>query len=249
MRKLLLVSMLSLLAAPSFAAVTLLNHQATGINIYGTQTTPSFNSSGASLLVVAIAYNQGCGLAFTDSLANTWTALPPVVIDNNYPIGQIWYAASPNVGSAQTITLTSTSHCYADVFFTAWAGTSASPFDRQVLNWLNGVSSVTTGSIAPAANNELLVSFLSDDNNVSGAGTTGIGVSGGISLLDAVCEPLNNGPCGAFGYAIQTTATAINPTWVQSISTAMSVGIAAFQMGTAAPVVPVRRRFIGGGGE
>ena len=62
--------MLSLLAAPSFAAVTLLNHQATGINIYGTQTTPSFNSSGASLLVVAIAYNQGCGLAFTDSLAN-----------------------------------------------------------------------------------------------------------------------------------------------------------------------------------
>src|ERR1017187_5160574 len=67
MWKLLLISMLSVVAFPSFAAVTLLNHHATPIDVYGTQTTPSFNSSGASLLVVAIAYNQGCGLAFTDS--------------------------------------------------------------------------------------------------------------------------------------------------------------------------------------
>src|ERR1039457_6514173 len=100
MWKRLLISMLSVVAFPSFAAVTLLNHQATPIN--STLTTPSFNSSGASLLVVAIAYNGGCGLAFTDSLANVWTALPPVASNTNYPIGQIWYTASPNVGSAQT---------------------------------------------------------------------------------------------------------------------------------------------------
>src|ERR1035441_2017197 len=83
MWKLLLISMLSVVAFPSFAAVTLLNHQATPIDVYGTQTTPSFNSSGASLLVVAIAYNQGCGLAFTDSLANVWTALPPITLVNH----------------------------------------------------------------------------------------------------------------------------------------------------------------------
>src|ERR1035441_890626 len=242
MWKLLLISMLSVVAFPSFAAVTLLNHQATPIDVYGTQTTPSFNSSGASLLVVAIAYNQGCGLAFTDSLANVWTALPPITLANNYPIGQMWYAASPNVGSAQTITLTSTSNCYAEVFITAWAGTSSSPFDQQVGNWLNGVYSVTTGNITPATNNELLISFLSDQ-----AGTTiGISVSGGVSLLDAACETRAGPPsrCGAVGYAIQTTATTINPTWSQVISSSMAVGIAGFKAGAVA--APVRRRFIGG---
>src|ERR1035441_1737711 len=141
MWKLLLISMLSVVAFPSFAAVTLLNHQATPIN--STLTTPSFNSSGASLLVVAIAYNGGCGLAFTDSLANVWTALPPVASNTNYPIGQIWYTASPNVGSAQTLTLTTPTACYATVFFTAWSGTSASPYDNQIGQLVDSVSSVT----------------------------------------------------------------------------------------------------------
>jgi hypothetical protein len=240
MWKLLLISMLSVVAFPSFAAVTLLNHQATPIDVYGTQTTPSFNSSGASLLVVAIAYNQGCGLAFTDSLANVWTALPPITLANNYPIGQIWYAASPNVGSAQTITLTSPGYnCYATVFFTAWSGTSASPYDNQIGRVLDGVSSATPGSITPAASNELVVSFLSSQNGA----TTGIGVSGGISLLDVTCES-RTGRCGGFGYTVQTTATTINPTWVQSASTAMTTAVAAFQAGTAAS--HIRHRVTGG---
>src|ERR1035437_4291283 len=237
MWKLLLISMLSVVAFPSFAAVTLLNHQATPIN--STLTTPSFNSSGASLLVVAIAYNGGCGLAFTDSLANVWTALPPVASNTNYPIGQIWYTASPNVGSAQTLTLTTPTACYATVFFTAWSGTSASPYDNQIGQLVDSVSSVTPGSITPAADNELLVSFLSSQNGT----TTGIGVSGGISLLDATCEP-RTGRCGGFGYAVQTTATTINPTWVQSASTAMTTAVAAFQAGTAAS--HIRHRVTGG---
>ena len=239
MWKLLLISMLSVVAFPSFAAVTLLNHQATPIDVYGTQTTPSFNSSGASLLVVAIAYNGGCGLAFTDSLANVWTALPPVASNTNYPIGQIWYTASPNVGSAQTLTLTTPTACYATVFFTAWSGTSASPYDNQIGRVLDGVSSATPGSITPAASNELVVSFLSSQNGT----TTGIGVSGGISLLDVTCEN-RTGRCGGFGYTVQTTATTINPTWVQSISTAMTTAVAAFQAGTAAS--HIRHRVIGG---
>ena len=242
MWKLLLISMLSVVAFPSFAAVTLLNHHATPIDVYGTQTTPSFNSSGASLLVLAIAYNGGCGLAFTDSLANVWTALPPVASNTNYPIGQIWYTASPNVGSAQTLTLTTPTACYATVFFTAWSGTSASPYDNQIGQLVDSVSSVTPGSITPAADNELLVSFLSSQNGT----TTGIGVSGGISLLDAACESHAGPPtrCGAFGYAIQTTATTINPTWVQSISTGMTTTVAAFKAGTVAS--HIRHRVIGG---
>src|ERR1035441_8651733 len=144
MWKLSLISMLSVVAFPSFAAVTLLNHQATSINT--TLTTPYFNSSGSSLLVVAIAYNGGCGLAFPESLANVWTALPPVASNTNHPIGQIWYTASPNVGSAQTLTLTTPTACYATVFFTAWSGTSASPYDNQIGQLVDSVSSVTPGS-------------------------------------------------------------------------------------------------------
>lgn len=192
-------------------------------------TTSSVDTTGATLLVMAVAYNTG-SITVSDSKSNTWTAL--TAQSNGSMYVRLYYAANPTVGAGHTFTV-SGSGLAPGFVASAWSGVvTSSPFDQQVGSGPVGTYTVSApgADITPTENNEVIISCVSH-----AAAVTSYSAASGSTLVDyqAYSSGTNYG-CGMV-YRVQTTAATLsNSTAVSQWTTAVPLAQASASFKAAA---------------
>lgn len=185
-----------------------------------TVTTGSVDTTGANLLVVALACSAAGSPTISDSKGNTWTALTLSALTVK---SQIYYTLNPTVGSGHTFT-SSGSFVYASIAAAAFSGVKTSSAFDQENGATASASTIATGSVTPTENNELLIAAL---------GFNGSGTPTSIDTSFTQIESQNFGSGNNYGvslaYRVLATAGATNPTWTRTNSNANAARIATFK--------------------
>ncbi len=174
-------------------------------------TTSSVDTTGANLIVLATGnYAPGSQPTVSDSKGNSWTVI------NTYTAilsrVKMWYCLNPTVGSGHTFTA-STSGAAPAICVSAFSGVKASSaYEAETGSNVAPGTSLQPGSITPAEDNEVQVTALA----ISAVETLSINSSFSITDQIALVAGKNYGL--GMAYRIQTTATAVNPTWSWSAS-------------------------------
>jgi len=207
-------------------AIALLTHTAAASTDGNDITTSAINSSGANLLIGAIAwYTLGGSPAMQDSKSNTWTPLTQYFHPTlNFSI-RIFYAKNPgSVGTGHTFSSID-SGTYSSIAVATFSGAdTTAPFDVQ--NGNSSTSSLTSqpGSVTPGSANELLITAAARDN-----ATDAISIDSGFAITDQLLKTSFNYGI-ALAYLIETTIAAQNPTWTESSIHSTVVTIATFKV-------------------
>ncbi len=196
-----------------------------------TALTSAIDTTGATLLVVAITRFQGDAPNpenLSDSKGNTWHRLTS--IRGSTSAVCLFYAESPTVGSGHTFTFTDAS--FGSLTVAAFSGALlTSPFDQE-----NGAAATQPGSITPGEDNELVVtSFSSFDGSAPGTPS-------GYTTTDSTPNVPSVNLAGGIAYQIQTTATATNP---NSWATATVSTVASFKAAAGVAGQPAVKRMGG----
>jgi hypothetical protein len=180
-------------------------------------TSPAIDTTGATLLVAFQA--AGTFVAPTDSKNNTWTALPQQV-SGAEKIG-IYYVFNPTVGPGHTFTCKST--IGQTLFVSAWSGTltTSGVFDTQKgFSTTNSANALQPGSITPAQSGELLVTNIITPQNDTES------INSSFTIQDT---QYRYSDFSAWAYLVDSSSSAINPTWTPSGITPGAAVIAAFK--------------------
>lgn len=183
----------------------------------GGGTSTSIDTTGANFLVANLVIINGGSATLTDSYGNTWTALTSY---GNSTQAQLYYVASPTVGTGHTFTITGSSQFPALAVASFSGVASSSPLDVEIGNTASSATSCSTGSLTPTSNNELMITGIGTVS--SHAPTVNIG-----TVTDSLGEAASWGV--GLAYLVQTSATAENATWSQTVTQDMQVNIAFFR--------------------
>ena len=182
-------------------------------------TTSAIDTTGAKLIVIAVAHEAPSAVTPTDSKGNTWTLRSDHKSTN---LGVYFYeSVNPTVGTGHTFTLTSSGD-FPGIGVAAYSSTGTPQFDKQTGATQTSGSSLATGSITPAANDQVVLALVS---------TEGVSITGTASSPFSSDNFINLQTAGNY-YGIdlaednQTTATARNCTWTLSSSTQAASAIA-----------------------
>ncbi len=216
-------------------AIALVAHRIDGSGSGNGFTSGSFDSTGANFLAVWIALGGTGTYSGTpsDNKGNSgWVQGTPAVSGLSDRCGCWWYCIPTTVGTGHTISVTGTS-TFPTIAVSAWSGAdTSSPYDQHNEGGLVFGTTVSTGSVTPSQNNELLLAGLQFDDSTNGNTSTG-----SFSVIDR----LNDGSFGhssaAVAYEIQTTATARNVAWTWTNSSRAAAGIITIKEGAVAPTI------------
>ena len=207
----------------------------------GSQNSGTINTTGATFLL-AFVVKTYLADSFTDSAGNTWTLLQQTgPSENTYSSGfaLIYYCNGPTTSTTHNFYSTGATNPNENAIcvlaFNA-AGTITADQHTGTANTTpisNG--STQPGSITPTTANQLVVSgFYSGISTGYGPAASGFTVPASSSGNGI------NGYCAGLGYQIQTTATAVNPTWgaqpTGGTCNSMAV-IASFKLVSAGPTI------------
>lgn len=183
----------------------------------GATISPSFNGTGADLIVLVGAAIVGTSGWAADSSSNVYSYATAQAA--NVPQCQIAYVHNPTVTTSMTVEIISADQHFSPLAYYVFSGSIAS---GAVFDVENGSSTTQPGSITPSQNNSLLIAGIGDEN--SGGDSVNSGFTG------LVQTPLVGGTSYgmAAAYLVQVTAAAINPTWTSTGGLASNV-IAAFK--------------------
>lgn len=212
----------------------------TVITIIGPSTTSAaVDTTGATLLIVAVSKsgvgNVASGAAISDSQGNTWQAGSDV--SNSALNACIWYAYNKGAGALST----SASHTFtigspntSGAVCCAFSGTlvSSTPLDQQNTNTAATATTVTTGSITPGQNNELVIAII--DAQV--ASTAPFSINNIYNMNEYIPGVAGNVQAIGMAYLIQVTAAATNPTFTVTIASNLAAAIASFKQAVVASV-------------
>jgi hypothetical protein len=204
-------------------------------NATGGVTTAVLNTNGATLLTVCAANGTNPNTGIFDVQGNIWNTLPQYGgTPGGMGASQLFYAYEaggvPLSTGVDIVSRDSLSGTQPYVIFAAWSGTRAFPDDPLDTGRVAGsanllsVATIATGPITPSASGELIASCFGAFD-----GLNPYTVTGGLTITNqsAVVTGVRYG--GAFGYLVQATAAAINPSWaLASGSDFLNAGIAAF---------------------
>jgi hypothetical protein len=161
----------------------------------GSATTPSVNTTGASLIVVSVGFSHLPTI--TDSAGNTWASV------GSFAGGQrFYYCANPTTSATHTFSETNTTGvCSFEVLaFSGSTGTIVPDVSTYA-------SAAQPGSATPAVNGELVIA----SSAFNAAGTAAVGSS--FTITDQVAWSSGATTGSAVAWKAQTTATAENPLW------------------------------------
>jgi hypothetical protein len=206
-------------------------------------TTTGIDTTGANLLVVVVSDDPGEAGVLTDSKSNSWTPL------NSYQNAggdqvQMYYCSNPTVGVGHTFSITGTIN-NPSLSIGAFSGSTAAPFDQQNgASVANGVNALSTGSITPGENDELIVATFSGGGSLF---ITGLAIDSGFTIASNIIDTGEH-YATAICYKIQTTAEAINPqfTWTDDGSAAASIASFKAAPGSNKLLVKNNGDFVGG---
>ena len=129
------------------------------------------------------------------------------------------------MGTGHTFSNTGASN-FCSIFVASFSGAATtSPFDQQNGATATGVSTISTGSVTPTNNNELVITQLGF--NSAGLPTS---IDNGFTKTNDVEFGAANNYGGSMAYKIQTTATAVNPSWTRTGTLAQTAVIATFNV-------------------
>lgn len=205
-RRLLGVLLAAAVLCPSAASATysLIHSQVDCLTSSG-GTTAAQSTTGADLIVLVVASNSGVVAAnVSDSASNTWTL---VASYGSAPDVSILYAKNASTSASHTFTISLASSFPSVVSYAFSGSDTTAPLDASHSGAGNGNGPLSTGSITPAADNEVIVTGL--------AGTFTVAPTVTGSMSTPLYQIIVGGTCYsvAGAYKIQTTATAINPAW------------------------------------
>lgn len=192
----------------------------------GVNPSSNINTTGATLLVMSIGqYIQGSNAAptITDTFNNTWTlAIAQGVSGGGNQAELLYYVANAKVGANHNFTTSYVGGTgYPSQQVAAFSGViTASPLAQTTGFWAGSGASASTiqpGSLTPTTNGSLIISNAGNFVN-TGTGAN-ITVDSGLTVInhDRAVFAQNQG--SALAYLVQTTASAINPTWTLSSTT------------------------------
>lgn len=215
MKRLLLALVFVLSAClPSQAAIAFVNSVSQDMAAGGTTT--AANMAGANFCAASVSwYNAGTPV-LSDSSSNTWT-----FVHNESFFGtansDTYYAKNATTTSSMTFTLSTNPGAITVICFSGVDTTA--PFDTSNAGNTTGSATIQPGSVTPAAANSVVVTF-----SYFESGTVSINAP-----FTLTTQSVGFGSAGA--YEIQTTATARNPTWTDSVSqTRINAQIMVFQV-------------------
>jgi hypothetical protein len=169
-------------------------------------TTGAINTTGATFITIGVASYGAVGVpAVSDSKGNTYTQVTTAV-SSSFGRATIFRCYNPTVGASHTFTV-SGSGSYPSIAAGSFSGVAISAaLDQQNSNTTSG-NTLTTGSVTPTVNNELVVTMLCHST------ADACSINGGFTVTNSGI--FVGGAAFGFGmaYLIQTTATAANPTW------------------------------------
>jgi hypothetical protein len=200
-------------------AWNLIAHNTYGSSGGSTFTTAALNTAGCDLLVMAIA--AAATPTVTSSPSNTWNTA--VSMTTTVAYNYLIFAWNATGGASQTFTITGSSF-YASIYVQAWSGsqTTSTPLDQTNSGNANGAPTLSTGSITPGVNGELIVAGVSANNGGTNTG------SASFTIADQSATSGGNFYGGAGAYFVQATAAAIADTWANA-SGLYSATIASFK--------------------
>lgn len=207
-------------------AIAIVAGTSVSANSFTTATTSAVDTTGCTLLIAVIScFSTGGAAVFSDSKSNTWTKL--TLRDSGNTTNLIAYAQNPTVGSGHTFSGTSGTF-FGSICVSGFSGTATtSVFDQQNGATTAGATTLATGSVTPSANNELIIAS-------AGSASVGQPYTIGSGFTIAVQDPGGSSYPSGLAYLIQTSASAINPTWTFNASAEAEACIATFKAPAAA---------------
>ncbi len=189
--------------------------------------TTGVDSTGANFITEHCTYFNPAGApTIGDSKGNSYTSLTISASGNICHV--IRYCESPVVGVGHTHTISRTGS-FGVIGAMAFSGIDSGAFDKQSTANSASATSLATGSVTPAADNQLLVS----SGTCNATGTYSVDSSFTLTGQLNFSSGVNYGL--AMGYKIQTTLGAENPTWsTDGAATVMTANIATFDSAAAA---------------
>jgi hypothetical protein len=166
-----------------------------------TVSTSAINTTGASLIVAIVAYYVSTGV-FADSAGNIWTH----ATESSTPGCALYYCINPTTSATHTFSIAGGS--YPAIAVAAFNNTG--PLDLSI----RGATGNQPGSGTPTYNGELLVTGYACNQSASGPYTVGSSFT-----ITNQASPVSGEAIGvALAYLVQSTATAVNPTWAGATS-------------------------------
>lgn len=196
-----------------------------------TTASSSFDSTGATLIVVVTSFWNNYPGAPTDNKGNTYIALTQRGVA--YANQRMFYCENPTVGTGHTITQPSSASSSNVSTAAGWfSGTLTSgAFDVE------SGGSTLVGSITPSQNDSLIVSSAADYY----LATAPISVNAGFTKVQDYISAGPDEPA-CLAYLIQTTAASVSPTWTFAGSSVSQVHtLAVFKPGAGGGGASVKR--------
>lgn len=205
-------------AAPP-SGITFISQVATAGTVQAGVTSAAMDTTGATLILVAVAHFTFSGdPVVTDSAANTWTLVGSY--GGSSPEMSLYYCDAPNVSATHTFAAADAT-LYGSIAAIAFSGTDSAPEDE-----VGAAATSTTlqpGSITPAGNDSVLISAFASGNSQHGTAS-----------IDSGFEAALNGVASgdifnvALSYKIQTTAAEEDVEWTVPDSTGLAAIITVF---------------------
>lgn len=170
-------------------------------------TTAAIDTTGATLLIVAVSRLNTGVPSLTDSKGNTWTLVTEYSSGAGNGRLRFYHCTNPTVGSGHTFTSTVD---FGAIAVAAFSGTLNAAPDAE--NGAGQASATTQqpGSITPSVDDCLIVTAFEYVDAALGLAT----VNSGFITTDVLADATNFGI--GMAYKKQTTAAAVNPMWTSS---------------------------------
>ncbi len=194
---------------PAFAQYMLGNHGASapGIGMPGSMT---LTTTGNKLVVMGINHATNCTTAPHDSLNSDslWSIIGTTSTPTTQTQIDIYVISGQAMATGSGVTFTTT-NCSTTIYvfgFNNSTSNTGNPIDTVFTTKTvsSGTSIQATSSITPTANDSIVVTGVSVQGN-------SISVDSGFTFESV--DAGTGGYAGGLGIKIQTTATAVNPTW------------------------------------
>lgn len=208
--------------------ITLGHHTSVAGAAATSATTPAIDTTGNSLLIVAVAYFNGITPTVSDSFSNTWIPLSSQT-DSSTMVTRLYYAIPPDNahrGVGHTFTLSGTGNTFGPIAACGVNGAATiSPFDQQSTATNSAATTIQPGSVTPSEDKEIAF-LLNGFENASGFSS----VNSSFSNIESKVYVGGVSYGLALSYFIQSTAAALNPTTTGTAPALNNANIATFKI-------------------
>lgn len=181
-----------------------------------TFTTANGNSTGATLLIVAVSFFIGAGDGvLTDAKGNTW--VPLTGQNASTPYVRLYYCENPIVGSGHWFRWTAVGTNLGCI--SAWGFENAGAYDARESGATGLVETLQPGSLTPSEPNCLVFIALGSQTN------GGDSVNSGFTIGTRIPNTANHISLSA-AWLVQEAAAAVNPTYATNLGFGQQMAVA-----------------------